>query len=83
MQRRVHQLTGYTEPHAQANALVDRLQGVLPETPIIGGVVSDCGWGASRSTRGALFHGEATLNSGAVGCLLLGPVQVRLLPKVN
>lgn len=52
---------------------------MLPEVPIVGGMVSDCAWGPTRSLRGALFHGEATLDSGAVGCLLSGPLQVCFL----
>ena len=61
----------------QVHELESRLQAVLRGVPVLGGVLCGDGWGA-RSLRGALFLGEKTLDSGAVGCLLRGPMQVVL-----
>jgi hypothetical protein len=61
------------------DVLVRRLQGVLPHTPLVGGVLVDRAWGRRplggqhNSLRGALFLGSKALDEGAVGCLLKGP----------
>jgi len=58
----------------QAGQLAQRLQGAMPAAPLLGGVLRGSAWG-DRSLRGALFHGERTLDAGAVGCILHGPIQ--------
>jgi len=65
----------HAEPLSQARFLAQRLRAALPGMPVLGGLVNKKGWG-KRSPRGALFHGERTMDHGAVGCLLAGPIQV-------
>ena len=55
---------------------MQRLQGVLPGMPIMGGALQPEAWGHSRSLRGALFLGDKALDQGVVGALLSGPLQV-------
>eukprot|EP00884_Botryococcus_braunii_P006252 jgi/Botrbrau1/15628/Bobra.4_1s0013.3 len=72
-----------SEPHfTQVDEFVSRLQNVLPNTPIVGGVVEPKGWGRlplavqHNSLRGALFLGNKALDEGAVGCIMKGPLQL-------
>ena len=55
----------------------------MPGMPIVGGVLRHNAWGDAagyqRSMRGALFVGEDAVDDGAVGCIMTGPLQVRLL----
>ena len=55
--------------------LLQRLHGALPWLSLLGGVVHAPAWG-TQSLRGALFEGDRTLDSGAVGALMSGPLQV-------
>lgn len=54
-----------------------RLRGALPNAPLLGGVLRGEAWGG-RSLRGALFLGDKTHDTGAVGCILSGPIQVEV-----
>lgn len=66
----------------QVDELLGRLHNVLPGVPTVGGVLKSHAWGvrspggSQTSMRGAAFLGSETLDSGAVGCLMTGPLQV-------
>jgi hypothetical protein len=59
----------------QVEQLLGRLRGVLPEAPVLGGVLQPRAWGRENSLRGALFLNSETLDQGAVGCLMRGPLR--------
>ena len=66
----------------QVEQLISRIQGVLPDCPLVGGVLQpnawgENPWGGKRSLRGALFLNNQVWDEGAVGCFMRGPVQVR------
>ena len=68
--------------YLQVGELISRIQGVLPYTPLVGGVTQPGAWGSNpwggnRSLRGALFLNERTHDEGAVGCFMQGPLKVR------
>ena len=68
--------------------LISRIQGVLPSTPLVGGVAQPNAWGANpwggqRSLRGALFLNKKTYDEGAVGCFMQGPIQVSVSAKLT
>lgn len=74
-----------SEPHfIQVDELISRIQGVLPSSPLVGGVTQPNAWGVNpwgsqRSLRGALFIGNRTHDEGAVGCFMRGPFQMDAL----
>ena len=55
--------------------------------PIVGGVVRSSAWGEEcgreRSKRGAVFLNDEAYDSGAVGCILSGNLQVCSSPVVH
>lgn len=71
------------EYFVQASEFTERLQNILPEMPIIGGTVRSNAWGQAnqkeQSMRGALFLNSDTYDSGAVGCILQGDLEVFLV----
>lgn len=65
----------------QIEELIRRIQGALPDCPLVGGVLQpeawgNNPWGGKRSLRGALFMNNKVLDEGAVGCFMKGPLQV-------
>lgn len=54
--------------------------------PIVGGVLKHGAWGREfrrqRSMRGALFIGSEAVDSGAVGCIMSGPIQASQLAQL-
>lgn len=65
----------------QVDELISRIQGVLPSTPLVGGVTQPNAWGVNpwggqRSLRGAVFLNQRTYDEGAVGCFMQGRLKV-------
>lgn len=58
-----------------ADFLLEQLSDEHPQTPVVGGMAS----GATKPGDNRLFFGRQSLSSGAVGCLLRGPVSVNSL----
>ncbi|KAL3135426.1 hypothetical protein ABBQ32_007608 [Trebouxia sp. C0010 RCD-2024] len=71
-----------SEPHfTQVDELISRIQGVLPSTPLVGGVTQPNAWGVNpwggqRSLRGAVFLNQRTYDEGAVGCFMQGRLKM-------
>lgn len=65
----------------QVEELISRIQGALPDCPLVGGLLQpnawgDNPWGGKRSLRGAVFLNSKVHDEGAVGCFMKGPIQV-------
>ncbi|KAK9815032.1 hypothetical protein WJX73_005490 [Symbiochloris irregularis] len=65
-----------SEPHFSAvDELLHRLHGAMPWLSMVGGVGHAPAWG-EKSLRGALFLNNRVYDSGAVGVLMSGPLQI-------